>query len=111
MKKAITYSENVYEKIPNTRLIFGLLALMLVTLFVLYVYLVNKTVLNVVARENIQNQVSTLSGQVGQMEFQDIGLRNGITMALASNYGLEQVSASQFLERTSQPAALSYNDR
>lgn len=111
MKKAITYSENLYEKIPNTRAIFAILAFVFISLFVFYVYLVNRTVLSVVSRQNTENQVSELSGQIGQMEFQDIGLRDNITMALATNYGLEQVSASQFLTRTSQTAVLSYNDR
>lgn len=111
MKKAVNATEALYYKIPSNRIVFGFLALILVSLFVVYAYLVNKAVLNVVAREKTEDQISDLSGTVGQMEYQDITLRDGITMQLADSYGLQEVTASQFLSRTSEPSALSYNYR
>ena len=66
----------------------------------LYVYLVNKTVHNVVARQATESQISNLSTTLSESEFQYISAKAGVNMQLASTLGFQAVSGDvQFVTR------------
>tara|TARA_Y100001935_G_scaffold235865_1_gene220111 strand:+ start:535 stop:852 length:318 start_codon:yes stop_codon:yes gene_type:complete len=72
-----------------------LLAGIIVTSFVSYIYLVNRTVLNVVAREEIEETLSNLHGDVSELEFSYITLKNSITMHYALEQGFQEVDEKE----------------
>jgi cytochrome bd-type quinol oxidase subunit 2 len=83
----------------NTKALFFMLASVLVLVFVLYVYLVNKTVLNVVAREQTTRQIATLSTSIGELEFKYISAKNAVTLDLAYSHGFENSQPTLFVSR------------
>ncbi len=93
----------------DIKIVFFSLAALLLTFFLLYAYLVNKTVMNVVARENAENDISELSTTIGTLESQYMTLKNSVTLDLAYSRGFKDATPSQFISRG--PATLSYNSR
>ncbi len=97
-----------WEKI-RTKMLFYILATILITIFGLYAYLVNRTIMNVVAREKTYREISTLSTSIGELEFKYMSIRNNITLELAYEKGFHDAVPSQFISRGS--SALSFNTR
>lgn len=65
-----------------------------------YMYCINVTVHNVVARQNLESESSSLTLSIGSQEFQYISKRNSITMALARELGFKDVSAKSFISKS-----------
>ncbi len=66
----------------------------------LYMYFINATVHNVVIRQNLESEASTLTLSIGSQEFKYISNRNAITLPLAYSLGFKDVSAKTFLSKT-----------
>lgn len=56
-----------------------------------YMYFINTTIHNTVARQNLEAEGSSLSLSIGNKEFQYITKRNNITLALAHSMGYKEV--------------------
>jgi hypothetical protein len=95
--------------IISSKTLFFILATILVTIFGLYAYLVNKTIMNVVSRQNTEQSISNLSTTIGELEYKYMTLRNGITIDYAYTQGFHDSVASQFITRG--PSTLSYNSQ
>ncbi len=110
--KALSYPKNFLNLINsvNTKVLFFGLATLLVGTFVFYVYLVNATIMNIVARENAASQISELSSSVGTLEYKYMTLKNSVTIDLAHTKGFTDASPTSFLARKDLAPALSYND-
>ena len=96
------------HKISTKALFFIVLAVLLVTFFS-YVYLVNKTIMNVVAREKVESNISSLSTTIGTLEYKYITLKNSVTLDLAYSKGFKEATPSQFIARQKSGNSLSYN--
>ncbi len=59
----------------------------IVVLAIVYMYLVNKTVWNVVAKQNIEKSMASISSDLSDREFQYINSVSGITMDTATKLG------------------------
>jgi hypothetical protein len=92
----------------NTKILFFVFAALLVATFGFYVYLVNATIMNVVAREKVESTISELSTTIGDLEFKYISLKNNITLDLAREKGFTDASPTAFLARNEAAPALSY---
>jgi len=64
-----------------------------------YMYSINVTIRNVVARQNLENKVSELSLSIGNKEFQYISLRNTVTLPLAYSLGFKDVKDKTYISR------------
>jgi hypothetical protein len=73
----------------NTRTIFFIVASLLVFLFVSYAYLVNKTIMNVVAREKTEKTYQKLSASIGDLEAKYLTAKSGVTIDLAYSKGFK----------------------
>jgi hypothetical protein len=93
----------------STRTLFYLLTALLITVFGYYAYLINRTVMNVVARENTEREIAALSGTIGELEFEYITLRNAVTLELAHAKGFQDATPTQFISRAVTIQSLSYN--
>ncbi|MDQ3014540.1 MAG: hypothetical protein M3Q73_01600 [bacterium] len=92
----------------NTKLLFFVLAGLLLMIFVSYAYLINKTIMNVVAREKSEQRIATLSSVIGELEFEHMMVKNKVTLELAHQKGFMDASPSRFLARSG-ALLLTYN--
>lgn len=95
----------IWQRI-SAKMLFFFLAAAFLFLVSLYIYLVHKTVMNVVAEGNDQSAISSLSSTTGTMEFQYITLKNTITLDLAYQKGFQDTSPTKFI---SGDQTLTYN--
>lgn len=76
----------------------------------LYGYFVNQTILNVVARENVETELIELSSEVSSLEVEYIKLKNKIDLKFAYSLGYRDVSSVKFVSRKSLGKTLTIND-
>ena len=76
-----------------------------------YIYCVNVTVHNVVAREDVENEISKLTLSIGREEFAYITMRNEITLPLAYAKGFQDVSVKTFISSKNSDNQVSYVTR
>ncbi len=65
--------------------------------FAFYIYCINITVHNTVARQNFENESSKLTLSISNEEFQYIKKRNEITLQKAYSMGFRDVSVKTFI--------------
>ena len=87
--------------------IFWTLSSVLMLLVLTYGYMLNATILNVVARQKSQNDIASLSSDIGNLETSYIALQNNVNIDLAYSMGFKDVSNPQFLYRNSSAIGLS----
>lgn len=73
--------------INNEKTIFWSLAGVLILAMGFYMYFINTTIHNTVARQNLEAEASSLSLSIGNKEFQYISKRNNVTLAMAHSLG------------------------
>jgi hypothetical protein len=81
---------------------FSMLALLLVA----YGFLMQRTILNAIAKEHMQENITALNTEVNTLEFQYLGMKNSITPDLARARGFVAVAKDQFA-KISSPETLS----
>ncbi len=89
--------KNQIDKIEyREKKIFWSLFLVFAFLLIAYGFLVNRTILNAVAKQNLQSQISSLNSSVDSLEFKYLGLENNITIDLALSKGYVSVPVDTF---------------
>ena len=89
--------EKVLELNREKTIFWTLLGILLLSIG-FYMYCVNSTVHNVVARQNLENEASKLTLSIGSKEFKYISKRNSITIQLAYSLGFQDVSKKTFIQ-------------
>ena len=64
-----------------------------------YAFFVNKTILNIVERESLEEEVATLNSQISELEFDCIALKNNITIDYAHSVGFSNANNVKFASR------------
>ncbi len=64
-----------------------------------YIYCINVTVYNTVARQNFESESSHITLSIGSQEFEYITKRNKVTLALAYSLGFQDVSVKTYLSK------------
>jgi hypothetical protein len=64
-----------------------------------YMFFVRTTISNVVARQNLESEASSLSLSIGSKEFEYIAKRNNVTLALAHSMGFKESQSKVFVSR------------
>jgi hypothetical protein len=88
-------------QINREKTIFWTLVGILLLCIGFYMYCINSTVHNVVARQNLETEASQLTLSIGSEEFKYISKRNSITLAMAKSLGFREVSAKTFISKDS----------
>ncbi len=104
--KAHIVHKAVWNRV-SSRVLFYIFALILVSVCISYAILLNKTIMNVVAREKTERTIASLSGTIGELEFTYMNKRGSVTLDLAYSKGFRDATPSQFIPRNSQE--VSYN--
>jgi hypothetical protein len=71
-----------------------------------YMYSINMTVRNVVAREGLQNKISALSLSTSNSEFQYIAEQNAVTLPLAYSLGFRDVAQKIYISGSAAVVAM-----
>lgn len=85
---------------PQYKNLFFALLLIAVTSVGIYVYGINVTVRNIVARQSIESTISTLTLASGEEEFSNIAMSNAIDLTKAEEMGFAPVDNQIFVSRT-----------
>ncbi len=89
---------------------FFVLSGIIVMLMISYAYFVNETVLNIVARKNIDSSMTALSSEVSEYEFEYMEYKNTITLDFANTYGFNESSRTTFISRAPQTTQLTFSE-
>ncbi len=87
--------------IDNNKLVLMSLGVLLVSLFVLYSYFVNLSVLNVVERNNIEESIALTESKVSELESEYFTLIGDINMQNVLAYGLSEPENIKYAQRKS----------
>ena len=87
-------------QINREKTIFWTLVGVLAISIAFYMYCINVTVHNTVARQNLELEASKLSLKIGNEEFQYISKRNSVTIALAHELGYKDAQPQEYIPRT-----------
>ncbi len=86
-------------QLNNEKTMFWSLIGLLVLSLGFYMYFINATVHNVVARQNLEAEASTLTLDIGNKEFQYITERNNVTLQVAYTMGFKDVTEKTFISK------------
>ncbi len=86
--------------------VFGLLVFSAIS----YVYFVNQTILNIVARENLEADIVVMNSEISELEFEYIAQKNKITLNYAYSLGYEDADNVKFASRKLAGQGLSLRD-
>ncbi|MFZ2048956.1 MAG: hypothetical protein WAV25_01500 [Minisyncoccia bacterium] len=78
---------------------FWTLVVLSILSLVVYIFAINATIRNTVTRQNLENEVATISTQLGDLEFSYIALKNRVSLDLAYTRGFKNVSSAQYISR------------
>lgn len=84
-------------QLNREKTIFWALSSILVLSLGFYMYFINTTIHNVVARQNLENEASTLTLSISNKEFEYITKRNEINLQLAYSIGFKDAKAKAFI--------------
>lgn len=90
------------QKINNqesTKTLFCLFIMIIFVCLFSYGYLIRDTIVNIVSRQNIENQLSVLSSDIISLESQYIKVKNAVTLESAQNMGFVSVLAPKYVNR------------
>ena len=81
--------------------IFWCLAFISITLVGMYAVLISKSIVNVIVREEIEENIIHTNTKIGQLEFEYIRQKDMVTIALAESLGFSDVVEQHFVKRVS----------
>lgn len=79
---------------------FGLLAILAISA-ISYAYFVNKTVLHIVARKDLKEEVALASARIAEMEYEYMQTKSELTQEYAHTLGFREVEKPHFVTRGS----------
>ena len=97
--QVITY--NVQKALRYRETIATVLIATIVVSAVAYIYFVHKAIVNVVARQNITQQIGLKNAVVNDLESKYLILDNSITTEVASHYGFVPADVTAFISTQS----------
>ncbi len=92
-------TDAILLQLNREKVIFRMLIGAIILCAGLYMYFINTTVHNVVARQSLESEASQLTLAIGSKEFQYISKRNSVTLALAHSLGFQDTEVKTFIAR------------
>ena len=94
--KTKTLQINIFEK----RAFTALIAIVFILLG-FYGYFISKSIVNVIVREEINNDVVAVSSNISELEFEYIAHKNTINKEFAKSAGFKDLAEKNFVARKS----------
>lgn len=79
--------------------VFWTFAVLSIISLIIYVWAINMTVRNTVTRQNLENDVASISTKIGELEFSYIALKNNVSLDMAYTKGFKKVSSAEYISR------------
>ena len=102
--------ENIQDILRYKERIFFILAVAIVISACAYGFLIEKAIMNVVAREDVIKQSRTVSSSVSSLEEKYFSIKNNINIELAHAKGFKDAPASLFISSKPLTAMVSHNE-
>ena len=100
--------KNQIEKIEyRKKKIFWILLSIFIFFILCYLILLNRTIINTVSKQQMENEIISLNSQVNSADFQYLNLKNSITPELAMSKGFISISETNFAYIQADKMALS----
>lgn len=92
--------KKLVTKISKTeRRIFYIAVLLLIFVSIFYAYFVNQTIRNVAKRENIENEIGTITSNLSDLELQYLSRKNNLTLDYALSIGFKEVNKINYISK------------
>ena len=88
-------------QLNKEKYIFWTLVVATILCVAFYIFCINSTVRNVVSHKNLEDEGGQLNLSIGNLEFQYITMRNGVTLPLAYSLGFKNAETKAFVTRDS----------
>ena len=92
--------EKVLQFNKEKTIFWSLVGILFISFF-FYMYCVRATIHNVVARQELEGEISSLTLSIGNKEFQYITKRNSINLDTAYAMGFKDVTAKTYISKDS----------
>ena len=106
-------TRNIKNKISgikySERKAFWYLALIAIVFSGSYIYFVNGAIINVVERQKIEKEITSINSRINDLESSYISLNNKINLDLAHSLGFVKVAKEKYVYRKTLSANLSLN--
>lgn len=83
----------------TSHIIFWAQIALIVSLIITYMYMVNKTVWNVMARQQVESSLVSLNSKLSDLEFEYITAKSNVTLEMARSLGYQSPQATYFVTR------------
>ncbi len=103
-------AENYNSMLAYRGKIFFLLLAAIVILVSTYITLIHSTIVNVVEREKIVNEIREKSTAVSELESSYFAMKSKINIELARSKGFQDSEVSSFISKKSLTAFVSHNE-
>lgn len=100
MSKAKAITSHVIENTNTQRILFKVLVALIITLSVVYIYLIGSITFNVLARKTLENQSRTIGSRVSALELTYLNTANKIDKSYAGALGFVDAHDNIFATRT-----------
>ncbi len=99
MTKVKVITNDIVQNTNTQRIIFKVLISSLITLFIVYVYLIGSITFNILARKSLETTVLTLGSRISEIELTYLNNTNKINKNYALTLGFVDVRDNIFASR------------
>ncbi|HAE36677.1 MAG: hypothetical protein UR85_C0008G0017 [Candidatus Nomurabacteria bacterium GW2011_GWF2_35_66] len=100
MSKTKAIANNIAGNTSTQMILFKILVGSLITLSVVYIYMIGSITFNVVARKSLENEARILGSNISELELTYLSDMNNINKALATSRGFVDMKSNIFATRT-----------
>ncbi len=106
MTKVKVITNDIVQNKNTQRIIFNVLLSSIITLSVVYIYLIGSITFNVLARKSLESTVRTLGSEVSSLELTYLNSTNKIDKNYATSLGFVDVKDNIFASRNNSRVAV-----
>lgn len=106
MTKVKVITNDIVQNKNTQRIIFNVLLSSIITLSVVYIYLIGSITFNVLARKSLESTVRTLGSEVSELELTYLNSTNKIDKNYATSLGFVDVKDNIFASRNNSRVAV-----
>lgn len=99
MSKTKAIANEIVENSNTRRIIFRILLGSLLSLSVVYIYIIGSITFNVVARKSLDTTAKILNSNISQLELTYLSETNNVNKTLATSLGFADTNTSIFAKR------------
>ena len=100
MSKAKAITNNIVANVYIRRNIFRILIISLISLSIIYIYIIGSITFNVVARKSLESTALSLGNNISQLELTYLSSSNGVNKTLATSLGFVDTKSNIFAVRS-----------